>query len=291
MTFPMLVALAAGMVIEVLLLWERSAHDAARSQSGFVPGPPSPIQALIGLVVLVAALLVALVDGFGLQVPAFWIDAFSNGIMFVAFSFLFVFGLVVPRLMPRVNEQAILAVNLVTLLNLAVMPGLPPVVLAGFAVPGMLLLLLGVTRQSLSPMLKSLVYFWYLVCLLALTLQNDFSVFISNELQPANLFQMAVAGAAGIFLLLHALFLVRFFLMLSALILPHNRKYLFQVMPGLFGDEQMPALKFLSVLGVAAGAYWAAVAFGLASLPAANLLILFIVHFMDRLPFVLHKKV
>ncbi len=284
MTFSMLVALLAGILVEILLLWEKSTHDQAGGQAGIVPRRSSPIQLWIGLVTLVAFLLVAVSEALALQLPAVWLGAISDAILFLSFSFLFVYGLVIPRLMPRVNEQAILAVNLITLLNLLTVPDLHPIILAGFAIPGLVLLFLGFTRHNLPPLLKSLVYFWYLLCLLALTLQNNFSVFLANDLQPANPFQYAIAGAAGIFLLLHALFLARFFLMLSALILPCNRHYIYQVMPRLFSDEQMPLGKFLLVLAFAGLAFGVNAYFGFAELPAANLLILFVVHFMDRLP-------
>jgi hypothetical protein len=92
-----------------------------------------------------------------------------------------------------------------------------------------------------------------------------------------------IAGAAGIFLLLHSIFLVRFFLMLTANILPKNRYLIQLTMPQLFSDEQMPRYKFLVILLLIVIVLWANRQFGFVpDLSLSSLLILFAVHFMDR---------
>jgi len=100
--------------------------------------------------------------------------------------------------------------------------------------------------------LKALVYFCYLLSLLALGFQREQMAFFSSK--EFTLIEGLVFGMLLVFLVLHGLFAIRFFLMISSLILPRNRAYLPQVMPVIFYDEQAPTAVFMVITGSLLGA-------------------------------------
>lgn len=202
--------------------------------------------------------------------------------MFVAFSFLFVFGLVHPKLLPRINEQTILVITIAVTYQLNSVQALTGYQLAALLLLNLTVLALVLTNQILSPLLKSFLYAWYLICLLLLTLQSNYAILFATTPPEENILPYFITGAAGIFLLLHSIFLVRFFLMLSALVLPKNRWLISQAMPQLFDDHQLPPLKFFGILTFFAALIWLNQLTGFtSSINVISLLILLTAHFIE----------
>lgn len=276
-----LLAVAFGILVEILLLWETADRQANPAPSGGLTAPRmSRLQQGVVLVLLLAWLVIGLADRFAppLSVPAQ--SAGQQLILFFLFSFLFVFGLVLFHLLPRVNEQTVFIVSL-----LAFYAFWSQGALTGFWLLLTLVPLAGVfwmawTPRLLSPALKSLLYGWYLLSLLGMAWQNDFTVFFQSGGSSLDYF---IGGMAGTFLLLHSVFLVRFGLMLTALLLPANRHLIARAMPRLFDDRQMPRAQVLAVLAVFGGVLTLNRLTGLLpSLALLNLLILGAVHFLER---------
>lgn len=273
------VAFCLGMAVEILLLWERACEDAwtrgtkrgsiyvktllcrerargARSadDGSNVVGPAfSREREIMGVLFVGAALIIGIIELLG---PAAYEISMGESITDVIFILLglalFYYGVVDPFLLPHVNEQTVLVVHITMTLGLLLnsqfyMPVWGYVALLGF--PTLALAYLGLTKRVPSPVIKALVYLWYLIELLALTLQNDFTSIIQQRTVTPSLTEDFVTGATAIFLLLHSLFLVRFFLMTSSLIVPRNRRYMDIVMPQLFTDEQLPVWQLLALLG------------------------------------------
>ncbi|GEM_PF-1540161 len=285
-------AIAAGIIVEILLLWETSDRQKKnQSTSGFFSPGLSRLQEVIGLVLLVSWGGIALADYFDPPLSLAALSAIQNAIMGFSFMFLFIFGMVSPKLLPRVNEQTIVAISLVAFYGLFSLAKLEWFWLTALLLPALGVFGMALTTRVIHPYLKSLLYFWYLVCLLIMALQNNFEMFIrpTSELE-LTLLDYFIGGAAGIFLLLHSIFLARFFLMLTALIRPANRHLIVLAMPQLFDDQQIPRLKFLVILAL----FGAILALNrltglLPSISALNLLILLAVHFMER-PFQLTER-
>ncbi len=285
-------AIAAGIVVEILLLWETSDRQkGAQTASGaFAPGL-SRLQEIIALVLLVFWLLIGLAEYFKPPLSPAMLNLIQNAIMGPSFFFLFVYGMVIPKLLPRVNEQTIVLVNLVALYSLWSAAQLDALWLVALLIPSLGVLLMALSARPLHPYLKSLLYLWYLACLLLMAYQNNYAMFFkpASELEMTP-FDYFVGGAAGIFLLLHSLFLVRFFLMLTALILPHNRRLITLTMPQLFDDQQIPRPRFLVFLALFVAIIAANQLTGFApSASLLNVLILLAVHFMER-PFHLTQR-
>lgn len=285
-------AIAAGIIVEILLLWETSVRQKNVSHA---PGALAPrlsrLQEVIGLVLLVSWGVIALADYFDPPLSLGALGALQSYIMLFSFAFLFAFGMVSPKLLPRINEQTIVVVSLVAFYGLFSLTQLEWVWLAALLLPALGVFGMALTTRVIHPYLKSLLYFWYLICLFIMALQSNFEMFIrpTSELE-LTLFDNFIGGAAGIFLLLHSIFLVRFFLMLTALILPANRHLIVLAMPKLFDDMQIPRLKFLGLLALFGGIVTLNRLTGLLpSISALNLLILLAVHFMER-PFALTER-
>ncbi|PKN91309.1 MAG: hypothetical protein CVU44_19535 [Chloroflexi bacterium HGW-Chloroflexi-6] len=278
-------AIAAGIIIEILLLWETSDRQKnIQPAPGIIAPGISRLQEIIALTVLVSWILIAVAEFFNPPLSLIVLSGIQGAIMFPAFAFLFAYGMVVPKLLPRVNEQTIVVITAIVLLSLVGQTELTWYSLAALAVPIVAIFLMALTMFIMPPALKSLYYFWYLICLLAMAYQSNFDLFFNSaSADPQTSFDYFIAGAAGIFLLLHSIFLVRFFLMLTANILPKNRYLIKLAMPQLFSDEQMPRYKFLVILLLVVIVLWANRQFGFfPDLSLSSLLILFAVHFMDR---------
>jgi len=205
-----------------------------------------------------------------------------DGIFIGLGLFLLYFGVVDPRLLPRVNEQTVLVVHTTIILNLLLNSPRPsPLILLALLVPTIGVLYLALTKRTISPVAKALVYLWYLVSLLLLAIQNDFGGLFSTSVSEPTLLESYITGAASIFLLLHSLFLIRFFLMVSSLIFPYNWRYMQTVMPKLFSDEQIPLWQVLVLEGIVVGIVVLNAVFGVASSTAvANILVLVAVWWM-----------
>lgn len=279
------IALAAGIIVEILLLWETSNRQRnIPLKPGFIASGVSRAQEAIALVVLVAWTLILPLEFFKPQLGSGFINWMTETIMVLAGLFLFIAGLWYHKFLPRINEQTLVVVTAIVLLSLYGQVQLDWYWLAALSVPLIGIFILALTKHILHPALKSLFYFWYLMCLLVMAYLGAFDLLFNLDtgyLETS--FDHFIAGAAGLFFLLHCVFLVRFFLMLTANILPWNRYLITLAMPQLFGDEQMSRRRFVVILLVVLGILWANRQFGLATdINLASLLILFVVHFMDR---------
>ncbi|GAB4484304.1 MAG: hypothetical protein OHK0031_08290 [Anaerolineales bacterium] len=249
MNLAQTLAIVAGIVVEILLLWETAERQNPKPiKSGLLAPRFNRLQENIVLTFGIFWALIVLADFFQLDFGSKIISALQETTMFVAFSFLFVFGLVHPKLLPRINEQTLLVITLAAIYQLNSVQALTGYQLAALLAPSLAVLAMIFTNRTLSPLLKSLLYFWYLTCLLLLALQNGYAIFSSAAQPEKDVIPYFITGAAGIFLLLHSIFLVRFFLMLSALLLPQNRWLISQAMPQLFDDHQLPHLHFFTIL-------------------------------------------
>jgi len=276
------VAFCLGMAVEILLLWERAREDAVArgtkrgsiyvktllrwerarrarpaDDASNVIGPALSLEReIMGALFVGAALIIGIIELLGPAEYEIYMGQSITDVIFILLGLaLFYYGLVDPFLLPHVNEQTVLVVHITMTLGLLLnsqfsMPVWGYVALLGF--PTLALAYLGLTKRVPSPVIKALVYLWYLIELLALTLQNDFTSITQPRTVPPSLTEDFVTGATAVFLLLHGLFLVRFFLMTSALIVPRNRRYMDIVMPQLFTDEQLPVWQLLALLGLVA---------------------------------------
>jgi hypothetical protein len=279
------IALAAGIIVEILLLWETSNRQRnIPLQPGFIAPGVSRFQEAIALVVLVAWTLILPLEFFNPQFGYGFLDAVMQAIMVPAGLFLVFAGLWYHRFLPRINEQTLVVVTAIVLLSLYREIQLDGYWLAALALPLVGIFILALTKHTLHPALKSLFYFWYLMCMLVMAYLGAFDLLFNPDtgfLETS--FDNFIAGAAGLFFLLHCVFLVRFFLMLTANILPPNRYLIALAMPQLFGDEQMPRRNFVIILLVVMTVIWLNLQYGFfPDFNLASLLILLVVHFMDR---------
>lgn len=278
-------AIAAGIIVEILLLWETSNRQkGVQTKPGLLAPGLSRLQEIIGLTVLVSWGLIALAEFFNLPLSLEVLSFIQNIIMGPSFFFLFIFGMVIPKLMPRVNEQTIVVITAIVLLSLVGRGELAWYWLAALSILLAGIFLMALTTVTLSPVLKSLFYFWYLACLFLMAYRSNYDMFLkpASELELTSL-DYFIGGATGTFLLLHSIFLVRFFLMLTALILPDNRHLIRTAMPQLFSDEQMPRVKFIVILLLVGALVLLNLWFGFApNISLASVLILLAAHFMDR---------
>lgn len=286
MSLAALLAVAFGILVEILLLWEsadRQAHPAAATK--VTAQRMSRLQQGVVLVLLLAWLVIGLADRFASPLSVQAQSAVQQLILFFFFSFLFVFGLVLSHLLPRVNEQTVFIVSLLAFYAFWSQGALTGLWLLLAFLPLTFVFWMAWTPRPLSTTRKSLLYGWYLLSLLGVALQNDFTVFFQQSGSNLDYF---VGGMTGTFLLLHSVFLVRFGLMLTALLLPANRHLIARAMPRLFDDRQMPRAQVLMVLAVFGGVLALNRLTGLLpSLALLNLLIWGAVHFWERpvLPF------
>ena len=285
-------AIAAGIVFEILLLWETADRQkSTQIAPGLLAPRLSRLQEMIALFLFISWILIALAEYFNPPLSLGTLSFIQNAIMGPSFFFLFVFGMLHPKLLPRINEQTIVVVNFVAIYGLLTTTSLAWPWLAALLLPSLGVLIMALTMRLIHPVIKSLLYFWYLVCLFIMAWQSNYEMFFSptSEQQWTSL-DYFIGGAAGIFLLLHSIFLVRFFLMLTANILPSNRYMITLTMPQLFDDQQLPRLKFFGILAlfavVVALNYFTGF---VASVSVLNLLILLAAHFMDR-PFTVTQR-
>lgn len=285
MSLSAFTALCLGFVVETLVLWEQAAQEAPVRRSPlwrFGDGAVVSVQRfLIAVVFTVALALVGLFELTGwADYQVYMGQVIIDGIFVALGLFALYYGVLDPFLLPRINEQVVLSVHTTVMIGIildAPRPLNAPVIV-GLALVTLGLLGVSLTQRRLPALLKALLYLWYLISLLILTLQNDFSSLTEPASAPLPLSEAFVAGAAGLFLVLHGLFLVRFFLIASSLILPGNRRYIGLAMPKLFSDRQSPRWQALAVPAVVAGVVWLNTVLDLAPDAAvANVLILAIV--------------
>jgi hypothetical protein len=172
--------------------------------------------------------------------------------------FVLVAGVIADGLLPRVNEAAILAV--VSLTALGTMAGLAEggleangfTLATGLLVPIIVALVLAFHRRAFSPVAKAVIYLCYLFALLySVYLGGADKLLNGNDLR---LTEGLVFGGVSIFVLLHSMFAIRFFLIVSSLVFRRNRPLVAMIMPRLFSDEQVCLRRvamFLPVMGAA----------------------------------------
>ncbi len=280
------VALWAGILIEILLLWEQAHPENAPAETlPGVPGIGRERSLMVG-VGLVAALLIAAFELTGIGAFNVSLDHLIPFYAFVALGLLlFWYGIVDPKLLPHINEQTALAVHTVVLLGLylggEVRLGWPQ--LAGLGLLTLLLFYLVLRDRPVAPLVKVPLYLWYLLSLLLLIVQNDFIALV--EAPYLSLAESFILGATGFFLLLQGLFLLRFILMSTSLLNPHGRDYMQQAMPQLFGDEDLPRWRLLVLGGLVVAVLVAHTYLELTlDLMAINLLVLGAVHWQPPAP-------
>ena len=246
LTLEALIYFLLGALVETFLLWGR-ARRAGFSRLArrflapqFLALPVVAGLALLGVVALIvllrlsglASLMVSLDDG--------WV----GGIFVVLCLFLLGAGVLADGLLPRVNERSVLTAQVLVLLLALFNREQTDWVILGLAVgiPTALSIGLLLSRRALSAPLKACAYLGYLFALLHLAYQTaNLGLFSASEISG---FAGFAFGSLFVFLMLHSLFAVRFFLIVSSLILPRNRPPIAVLMPRLFSDEQAPPQRF-----------------------------------------------
>jgi hypothetical protein len=274
------VAMVLGMVVEILLLVEQSLPPEKQATwQGFralslverrtpfavetsvlseklaiwrglcAPGL-SPFQAANTLLAAVTIVIIALLEllGWGGQEVSMsdgWV-----GMIFVAYGVFIFFAGIMGNILPRVNETSILSVQILVTLGLwANATALNPwLVILLVVLPALVMAFLVMKRTALNHIAKALVYFWYLLCLIVLIYENGSLDYFSKP--DLTILEGFTYGTVFTFLILHALFSIRFFLITSSLIVPRNRPYVNYLMPHLFSDEQIAPHSFLLLFGI-----------------------------------------
>lgn len=261
MRLPAFTVMVLGICVELITLWEQSAarnYSAARESSHHTNGrfgaQMSLQQLLISGLTVIAVLLLGLFRLTGWEGHKAYLGQIIPDVLFGALALaLLFFGLLSPSLLPKVDEVAILAVH-ITVVSTLLLEQTERAPLLGIAVGMMTLPLLwaGMSQKTAPLVVKALLYLWYLISLLILTLRQDFSAFTEPISTPIPLLDAFVAGSAGVFLVLHSLFLLRFALMASSLIVPRNRQYIAWVMPRLVSDRQVTRWQLIGLPMLAA---------------------------------------
>ncbi len=106
----------------------------------------------------------------------------------------------------------------------------------------------------MKPILRVFLYFFYLILLVVQTvLSGQLALFSEIEISLPEGFSF---GAVFFFIILHGLFLVRFFMIVTSLVLPRNRRLAGQAIQKLYYDDHSPAWQFGLFALVALGATW-----------------------------------
>jgi hypothetical protein len=282
-TLSAFVAFSLGVAVDVLRLVERNREGPYPQNSAVMRALAAlPVLSLerwiIALLGAAAVLVIAALEVTGWGRQRATLDrvavALPAGLM-VAFALYY--GLLSARLMPRVNEATILATNTAVVLGLVLHTGLDDrLILLGLALPTAGMLIAALRSRAPRPFVQALAYLWYLMGMLALTIQNG-PLDLTNQ-SDLSLFEAFILGAALTLLFLHSFFLIRFFLMVSALILPRHHPYLAEAMPHLFESEQAPLWQILALEGLVIVPLLANARFDLApSLTVINVLVLVVI--------------
>ncbi len=264
MTASGFVLFTLGLLAELVFLYEGSSAGRKVAEGGvqsFVDRTMSAPRQLIGIMVVIAGLVIGLLELLKVGSTLVYIDTPLVGIIFVVLGvFVFFAALASPLFLPMVNEQSILLVQLLVLVNTlwggARVDWLPLSILV--AVPALISVVLVIWRRSFPAWAKALLYLWYLLSLMIGPFQSGEAGFFRKV--DFTLTEAGSFGVVFIFLIIHGLFAVRFFLMVSSMLLPRNRVFIRQLMPCLFSDEQVPMLRFglvaLLVAGLLAANQW-----------------------------------
>ncbi len=164
------------------------------------------------------------------------------------------------RMLPRVNEQQMLIVHLIVGVNLLINQtlALPNRAIWLLLIPTAALFLQAVWPHLLPLTVRAIFYFWYLIMLLILTLQNGSGDYL--DIDRLSMPELYIAASIGIFLAAHFLLTLRFLVIVPSLILPRNRPLLQLIMPKIMQDEQMSPTVLTAVMllfgGILAINYW-----------------------------------
>ncbi len=252
MSLPTCFLFLAGMALEVLWLWH-PAHAGPFLTKRFTLAGFNLQRShwlMLGLPLL-ALFLAGLAYLLGLGDLYISLDNYFVGLFFVCFGlYILTAGVVSNHLLPRVNEKTVLGVQIIIAVSLLVTPAsYNPWALFFLLELPMLVTAYLVARQTpLGTITKAVIYCWYLFSLVLLAYQNG-SVLVLEKSHP-NLLEGFLTGVMLVFLLLHMLFSIRFFLVASSLIIPANRPLVGRLMPHLFSDEQVSPRRFILLLAV-----------------------------------------
>jgi hypothetical protein len=231
-----------GALAEILWLWRQAQPDSATypiTRHTLVVGGLAGLALGLGLV---------------LEVLGWEVIQVSLSNTWVAFIFTLLCGFLflaslAPQFLPRVNEQTILTVQVLITIHLWLSGGnahWAALLFIGL-LPASISLYLVLRQTPVPPLGKALIYFWYLLSLLVQAAQGGgLDYFRLNRLAPI---EGLAFGMLFVFLILHGLFALRFFLIVSSLLRPRNRRLVAQAMPVLFYDDQLPVRPFLILLG------------------------------------------
>jgi hypothetical protein len=256
MTIAEFLAIIGGMLVQVGLVYagnlalERKGHEEPRRLVAAIPLDFRQQVLLLGGIALLSSLVFdALEFGsthFGL------VDAASNYIIAVILAYVLFAAVAGSRMLPRVNEQQMLAIHLVVGLHLwftqsEALPGWAWVLAL---IPTAALIFQGLWPRELPVIVRAFYYLWYLLTLLVLAFQNGADGLFASYVE-ISLPELFILGSIVTLLFLHVLVAARFFLIISSLIIPRNRPLLKLIMPRLMHAEQMSPAMLLIILLIA----------------------------------------
>lgn len=244
MTLDVFAFFMAGILGEIALLWESAQRGGSKLAGRF--GAPVSIARFTALAAILVAIGFSLsASPLGLDQVIVSLDDLWVGYIFAGLGlFVLAVGLVSDVFLPRVGERSVIAVQILVVLFTVTAQRTPawPLYLALTALPLIGSLSLAISRRNLSPAVQALVYFGYLLALLALTLQvADLGLFEAVRMDH---WQALAFGGLFFFLAVHTLFILRFFLIVSSLLIPRNRPLAAGIMPRLFSSEQVSFKRF-----------------------------------------------
>ena len=221
----------------------------------------TPQAAVTGVLWLTAGGMLLFIRLLGVGGRLVYIDTPFVSIVFIALALVILAAaLAGASFLPVINEQTILLTQLLVIAGTrlgAANDWLPPAVLAAACAGVSLMVILW--PRAFHPVVKAVLYFWYLLSLLVMPfLSGEAQVFQTADLTWLPAYSL---GFLLVFLVLNGLLAVRFFLIVSSLILPRNHALLTPVMPCLFSDQQVPLFRFALIAGLLAG-LWAANFYG-----------------------------
>jgi len=252
------IMLCLGLLIEILSLWEIARHEhGTTTYLSYLPHWLNPERVVMLALTLIAFLTIGLFRLEGInEISSGTTDALLMPTAVAAGLFAFYFGLLHPFLLPRVNEQMLFTLY-VTLGAGALLGGDLDVIsswgLLGMGTFGALLFWASVSEWRLPLGIQAVTYLGYLSAVYWVGYRqiNTLVNAPSTILMPLDGF---ILGVGSIFIVLHALFWMRFFLIVSSMILPNHWRYLNPIMSHLFADTQNSlkdvALSLGSTLGL-----------------------------------------
>lgn len=248
MTLSGFVLFMLGLLAELVLLFEGSSPGLAAADRGarsLIDRTLGPSRQVIAILAVIAGLLIGLFELLRVGGVLVYIDSPVVGFIFVVLGVAVFFAAMMADLfLPVVNEQSILIVQALVLVSALWGGGrldwLPLAILAG--IPALVSLGLVLWRWSFPPWAKALLYLWYLLSLMIPPFQSGQAGFFRAARLTWS--ESLSFGMLFIFLIIHGLFAARFFLMVSSLLYPRNYKWIRQIMPRLFSDEQVSMPRF-----------------------------------------------